>query len=265
MRTITTEDGRSAFGADAANYDSARPEYPSRIYEILCTRCGLAPGARVFEIGPGTGLATRPLLKAGASVTAIEPDERLAAKLRECAGDPPLRIINATFEAAELAAGAFDLGASATAFHWMDQRAALEKVATVLKRGGWWSAWWNVFGDPERADPFHDATTHLFQASASPSYSPLFKHPFALHSEARIADLEAAGSFEDIGFDLMHWTLVLTADQARALYASFSNVTTLPESERTKLLDGIHAIAATTFKDRVERNMCTALYTARRR
>jgi SAM-dependent methyltransferase len=265
MRMITTEDGRSAFGADAANYDSARPEYPARIYEILRGRCGLGPSARVFEIGPGTGLATRPLLKVGASVTAIEPDERLAAKLRECAGDPPLHIINATFEAADLAAGTFDLGASATAFHWMDQRAALQKVATVLKPGGWWAAWWNVFGDPQRDDPFHDATTHLFPASASPSYSPLFKHPFALHSEARIADLEAIGSFEEIGFDLMHWTLVLNADQTRALYASFSNVTTLPESERTKLLDAIHDVAATTFQNKVERQMCTALYTARRR
>jgi hypothetical protein len=42
-------------------------------------------------------------------------------------------------------------------------------------------------------------------------------------------------------------------------------VTTLPGSERIKLLDGIHAIAATTFQNEVERNMCTALYTARRR
>lgn len=265
MRMIGIEDGRSAFGADAANYDAARPEYPARIYEILRERCGLKAGTCAFEIGPGTGLATRRLLEAGASVTAIEPDARLAAKLRDCADDPPLRIIHATFEAAALPQGAFDLGASATAFHWMDQRAALAKVASVLRPGGWWAAWWNVFGDPDRHDPFHDATTHLFQASESPSYSPLFKHPFALHSEARIADLESVESFTDIGFDVSRWTLVLTASQTRALYASFSNVTTLPEAERTKLLDAIHDIAATTFKDRVERHMCTALYTARRR
>lgn len=265
MRTITAEDGRSAFGADAANYDSARPEYPARIYEILRERCGLGKGTRAFEIGPGTGLATRRLLEAGASVTAIEPDPRLAAKLRTCAGDPPLHIVNATFEAAELPQGAFDLGASATAFHWMDQRAAIAKVATLLKSGGWWAAWWNVFGDPERDDPFHDATTHLFGASQSPSYSPLFKHPFALRSEERIADLQSADAFEDFGFDVLRWTLALNADQARALYASFSNVTTLPELERKRLLDSIHDIAATTFNNRVERQMCTALYTARRR
>ncbi|MBS0275969.1 MAG: class I SAM-dependent methyltransferase [Proteobacteria bacterium] len=265
MREIAIEDGRSAFGADAANYDSARPEYPAQVYAILRERCGLKAGTQAFEIGPGTGLATRRLLEAGAAVTAIEPDMRLVTKLRENAGDPPLRIVNATFETAALQQGAFDLGVSATAFHWMDQQAALAKVATLLKPGGWWAAWWNVFGDPERDDPFHDATAHLFQASASPSYSPLFKHPFALRSEGRIADLQSAGSFEEIGFDLMHWTLVLTAGQTRALYASFSNVTTLPENERIELLDGIQNIAAAAFKDRVERQMCTPLYTARRR
>lgn len=265
MRTISAEDGRSAFGADAANYDSARPEYPARIYEILGDRCGLRRDTRAFEIGPGTGLATRHLLKAGASVTAIEPDERLCAKLRECADEPPLHIVNATFEAAELPTSAFDLGVSATAFHWMDQRAAIAKVAGLLKPGGWWAAWWNVFGDPERDDPFHDATTHLFQASASPSYSPLFKHPFALRSEDRTADLQSADSFEDIGYEVVRWTLVLNADQTRALYASFSNVTTLPEAERSRLLDSLHDVAATTFRNNVERQMCTALYTARRR
>ncbi|MGN6517187.1 MAG: class I SAM-dependent methyltransferase [Rhizomicrobium sp.] len=265
MRTITAEDGRSAFGADAENYDRARPEYPARVYEILRERCGLGAVTRAFEIGPGTGLATRRLLEAGASVTAVEPDARLAAKLREHAGRLPLHIVNATFEAAELPQGAFDLGACATAFHWMDQRAALAKVASLIKPGGWWAVWWNVFGDPERDDPFHDATTHLFGDSESPSFSPLFKHPFALRSEERIADLVSVGAFDDIGFDILRWTLVLNAAQTRALYASFSNVTTLPEVERFRLLDSIHQIAATTFDDRIERKMCTALYTARRR
>lgn len=264
MRTITIEDGRSAFGADAANYDAARPEYPARIYEILRERCGLQPGTKTFEIGPGTGLATRRLLDAGASVTAVEPDARLCVKLRECAGDPPLHIINATFEAAQLPPAAFDLGVSATAFHWMDQRAAIAKVASLLRPRGWWAVWWNVFGDPTRDDPFHDATAHLFPASTNPSHSSLFKHPFALHSEARIADLQSAGAFEDINCDVVRWTLVLTADRTRALYASFSNVTTLPETERTHLLDALHEIAMTAFNNRVERQMCTALYTARR-
>src|SRR5690242_6402850 len=150
LREIRLDEGRSAFGADAVNYDSARPEYPAWVYDELRTRCGLQPGAQVFEIGPGTGLATRHLLAAGARVTAVEPDERLAAVLKGRSADAT--VIHSIFENAVLPLGVFDLGASATAFHWVDQRAGLRKVASLLKPGGWWAMWWNVFGDLARAD-----------------------------------------------------------------------------------------------------------------
>src|ERR1700742_1953770 len=100
MRVITQEEGRSAFGADAANYDSARPDYPAWIYNTLRERCGLSAGAQVFEVGPGTGLATRPLLAAGAQVTAVEPDERLAKVLK--GRSPEVKVVNAIFENAVL-------------------------------------------------------------------------------------------------------------------------------------------------------------------
>ncbi|MEE9613949.1 MAG: 16S rRNA (adenine(1518)-N(6)/adenine(1519)-N(6))-dimethyltransferase RsmA [Thermodesulfobacteriota bacterium] len=40
-------------------------------------------GERVLEVGPGTGVLTEELLRAGAAVTAIEADAALAEKLRE--------------------------------------------------------------------------------------------------------------------------------------------------------------------------------------
>lgn len=266
MRAIGPQEGRHAFGAAAGNYDQARPEYPVELYDILCRRCGLAKGTHAFEIGAGTGLATRRLLERGASpVVAIEPDARLIDILRRRTPNADLQIVHATFEDADLPAHAFDLGTSATAFHWMDQRAALTKVASLLKRGGWWAVWWNVFGEPGLDDPFHTATTHLFEQVSTPSYSPNFKHPFSLDREARIADIEAADAFEDIEMDVLRWQLVLDADQTRALYATFSNVALLDEDARQRTLNGIHEIAATRFGGRVERRMCTALYTARRR
>jgi 16S rRNA (adenine1518-N6/adenine1519-N6)-dimethyltransferase len=47
------------------------------------------PGERVLEIGPGLGALTEPLLAAGARVTAVEVDRRLAAYLRDSLGDRP--------------------------------------------------------------------------------------------------------------------------------------------------------------------------------
>src|SRR5207237_10029841 len=75
-------DHRRLFGADPGGYDRARPDYPSRVYEILTERCGLRPGPATLEIGPGTGLATRRLLALGADpLVAVESAERLAEYL----------------------------------------------------------------------------------------------------------------------------------------------------------------------------------------
>ena len=46
-------------------------------------------GARVLEIGPGLGVLTEELLRRGATVTAVEKDPVLAARLAESLGNPP--------------------------------------------------------------------------------------------------------------------------------------------------------------------------------
>jgi 16S rRNA (adenine1518-N6/adenine1519-N6)-dimethyltransferase len=53
-----------------------------------------APGRHVLEIGPGIGILTGALLRAGASVTAVEVDRRLLAHLRDrFEGEPALRLV----------------------------------------------------------------------------------------------------------------------------------------------------------------------------
>jgi hypothetical protein len=83
--------GRQAFGSDPAGYDAARPAYPEWVFDFLHERCGLVADAATFEIGPGTGTATRQVLARGASpVVAAEPNERLASFLRETIPDQRL-------------------------------------------------------------------------------------------------------------------------------------------------------------------------------
>lgn len=262
LRDLTAKEGRAAFGADAANYDAARPAYPDWVFERLAEICGLKQGTRAFEIGPGTGQATARLLTAGANpLTAVEPDARLAAYLRAKLHAPALTVVNATFEDAALEPESFDLGTAATSFHWMDQRAALAKVARTLRREGWWAAWWNVFGDPDRHDAFHESTNELLNgADRSPG-----QYPFALDSSARLADIAAVEAFDQVEFEIQKWTLTLTTAQMRALYATYSQFSALAADARERLLDGLAAIAERDFGGRVERNMCTALYMARRR
>ena len=59
---------------------------------------------------------------------------------------------------------------------------------------------WNVFGDPDRADPFHEATAVLLNGPSSPSRDDL---PFALDKDARVAALERTGVPDRVQADLM--------------------------------------------------------------
>jgi SAM-dependent methyltransferase len=269
MAEIKLALGRELFGADAANYDRARPAYPERVYEILCDRCNLRAGANTFEIGAGTGQATRHLLRLGAErVVVIEPDKRLAAFLACALASDAQRIDIriAAFENVDLAADGFDLGIAATSFHWLEQSSALRKVADALRSGGWWAMWWNVFGDPLGHDEFHEATHHLLDClDLSPSDGVTGRPPFALDVEARIADLVATGAFDHLESEIIRWTHPLETPQVKNLYATFSPVNRLGISARRSLLEQIGRIADEQFGGRVQRPMLTPIYIAERR
>jgi len=254
--------GRRAFGRDPAGYDAARPAYPDWVFEVLRAR-GLAPGAAVFEIGAGTGIATRRLLALGARpLVAVEPDDRLATFLRTTVPDDALSVVVAPFEDAVLPPAGFDVGFSATAFHWLPEDLALAKVAALLRPGGTWAMVWNVFADANRPDPFHDATQSLFAAAPRPSRRTDADH-VALDAGARIAAIERTGAFDEVEHRARAWSLVLDPDQTVALYASYSTIDARPDREA--VLAELRRVARDQFGGRVIRNMITSLYVARRR
>ena len=265
--TIPRSEGRSLFGSDPASYDRVRPGYPDRVFEVLGEARALRPGAHVLEIGPGTGQATRPMARAGvASIIALEPDAALAAYLRDKMADEgwPVDVRVGAFEDEELDDGVFDLVIAATSFHWVDQTHGLAKVKRVLRHGGLWAMLWNLFGDPEREDRFHEATQPvLVSLDRSPS-GGAEQVPFALEVDARVGDLTASG-LVDIEHQLLRWTLTLDAQSIRALYATFSPISRLDTVARRRVLDEIARIAIEEFHDQVDRNMVTSLYTARHR
>ena len=255
--------GRVAFGDDPGSYHVARPGYPDWVFETLRERCHLAPGTATFEIGAGTGTATRRLLDFGAKpLLAIEPDPRLVTFLRKSIQDTALSVNVSAFEDAAIERASFDLGVSATAFHWLNEDMALIKVAELLRPGGWWAMVWNVFGDNIRPDPFHEATKALLNGPSSPSAGSR-DIPFALDAEARVAALERTGAFDAIEYQASAWSLVLDPDQTVALYATFSNINIRPDREA--ILAELGRIARDEFHGSVTRNMTTSLYTARRR
>jgi SAM-dependent methyltransferase len=269
VRSIDRRRGRRLFGSDAEEYDRVRPGYPEAVYRTLIDRCGLGPGTSVFEIGAGTGKASQELLRRGADpLTVIEPDPRLARFLRRALArwKGRVRVIVAPFEEVDLTAGSFDLGVAATSFHWLDERAALRKVARALRPGGWWAAWWNLHSDPYRPNRYSRAVDPLFRALPG-RHDPRIAErvAFAKGRTSRRAALRATGRFDRVSSRTIHWSRTIDTPTLVGLHRTFSNISTLPARRRERFLTDLGALADDRFGGRVTVRMVTTLYTARRR
>jgi SAM-dependent methyltransferase len=256
--------GREFFGSDAATYDAVRPGHPDEVYDVLRDRCGLRPGTKVLEMGPGTGHASRRLLELGASpLVALEPDPALAGYVREALGDR-VDVRVTTLEDAALEPSGFDLAAAASAFHWVEEDAGLAKLHDALRPSGWIAFWWTSYGDELRPDPFSQALDPLFEdlphGFSGPSGD---RPPFARDAERRLAALATAG-FEDGAHDEFRWSREWDTQGIRGLYSTFSPLSVLDPERRAEFLDTVARIAEDDFGGRVEKTLVTSLYTARK-
>lgn len=264
---ISREEGKSVFGKNADAYHEGRPDYPSRIYELLSQYTDDRPVKNVFETGPGTGQATERLLRMGLTVTAIEPDSNLAAYLsgRFSIKYPDrLKVINKTFEEAMPESESFDLGIAATSWHWIDPLSGTTEAFRILRPGGCFAIWWTVFEGRVKRDDFQQKTGHLFRRLGfTPSYKGADVTPFGLQKEARTADLVGAG-FTDIIDEVIDWQIEMSAGQTKALVATFSPVLKLGESERTSFLKEIERIVNEEYGGKVTRYFTSVIYLARK-
>ena len=133
----------SSFGAIAAEYEAARPTYPDALFDAIEELSGRPlRGARVLDVGAGTGIATRLLRARGAEVVAVEPTPGMAAQLR--VGAPDLPLVRADGNALPFAAGVADLVTYAQAFHWTTPEKSVPEARRVLRSGGALALFWNV-------------------------------------------------------------------------------------------------------------------------
>ena len=125
------------FDEVAEEYERHRPTYPDALIHRGCELGGLGPGARVLEIGCGTGQLTRSLLARGLRVTAIEPGERLIARARDhLANAGEVEFVNRRLEDASLPRARCSAAFSASAIHWVDPDVSWRKTADALVDGG---------------------------------------------------------------------------------------------------------------------------------
>jgi len=263
---------RALFGSDVTSYDAGRPGYPQRVYEVLAERASLGPGCKVVEMGPGTGQATMELLDRGASVTAVELSSELANRLRAKGEGRRLTVVVGAFEDVDLDESSSDLVVAATSFHWVPVELGLARAAQVLRPSGWLALWWNVYGDPDRPDPFHEALTPVLDRLApeltdsdGAARGGVGRHPHALDVRARSSEIDASGKFGAVYHQTIPWTGRHSPGYLRTLFSSFSPWLALPDDRRRRVLDAVEELAHSQFGGMVERPYLTPLYLARRR
>lgn len=129
---------RTTFDAVAEDYQRVRPTYPAEVFDDLVALARLSPGARLLEVGCGTGQATLPLAERGFNIVAVELGERMASLTRRRAvGFPAVHVLRGAFEDWEPAgADEFDAVVSFAAFHWVDPRLRYAKGGAPPHRGG---------------------------------------------------------------------------------------------------------------------------------
>ncbi|MGF1648517.1 MAG: class I SAM-dependent methyltransferase [Kineosporiaceae bacterium] len=129
-----------SFGDRAAAYEAYRPGYPADIVRRLLEPVGA--GARVLDVGAGTGKLTRVVATAGHRVTAVDPDPGMLAELGRAA--PGITALVGTGEALPVLDASVDAVTVAQAWHWMDHTRAAAEFARVLRPGGVVALVWNV-------------------------------------------------------------------------------------------------------------------------
>lgn len=125
-------DPKERFSDRAADYAQWRPGYPDEVVATL----RLPPGARVADIGSGTGIAAELFARHGYEVVGVEPNAEMRARAR-------VPLVDGAGEATGLPDAAFDAVVCAQAFHWMDPERAKREFLGICKPGGVIAILWN--------------------------------------------------------------------------------------------------------------------------
>jgi len=132
-----------SFNTAAARYAANRPSYPPALLDAVEELWGRPlAGARVADVGAGTGIATALLRERGAGVLAVEPGDGMAAQFRGTLPDVP--IVRGDGNALPLADASCDLVTYAQSWHWTDTDRSAPEALRVLRPEGALAVWWNT-------------------------------------------------------------------------------------------------------------------------
>jgi SAM-dependent methyltransferase len=252
---------RETFDEAPELYDRVRPGYPDELFDELTELAGLRPGARVLEIGCGTGQATMPLARRGYEVVAIELGGGLAeVARRNLAAFPAVEVVNAGFEDWPLPSEPFDLVFAATSFHWIDPAVRIAKPIDALRPGGALAvvSTHHVQGGDEQ---FFVDVQRCYERW-DPATPPGLRLP-AARDVPDDDELGASGRLERVTFRRYEREITYSAEQYRDLLLSYSGHRAMEPDAQRGLLDCITRLIADRYGGRIAKRYMNELAVAR--
>lgn len=254
-------DRRDVFGEAVEQYARARPGYPDAMVEDILAYAD--PASDILEVGAGTGKATVSFASRGVSMTCLEPDPRMAARLRkECAPFPNVTVEESRLENYSRPL-AFDALIAGQSWHWVDRLRRWDLAYESLREGGTIALFWNAYVIAD------DATRSEIRAiderySVDTSHYGVTKEDLdsdeiELEEGWPAYDLVTDSRFEDLVSRRYRRHLDYDAETFIDLLASTSAYRLLEESDREHLFDDVRAVL-TRSDDPVAMTIVTDLF-----
>jgi SAM-dependent methyltransferase len=266
MRQTERVDGggderRESFDRVPDIYDRIRPGYPSALFDDLFALLPARP--HILEVGPGTGQATRGLLSHGATVHAIEIGPAMADKLRQVLPAEDLTVTVGNFEEVPVEKVTYDCVFSATAYHWIEPAAQLNRPSELLRPAGLIAIVDLIQVDSRNDRGFFVAAQPIYERYGEGHTGPPSPLRADVDPSIRTA-LQDDDRFAGVRVRCYDWDQIYTAAQYRQLMLSYSPTQLMEPIARQGLLDDMEAFVREHFDDSVTRPLVVALTTATR-
>jgi ubiquinone/menaquinone biosynthesis C-methylase UbiE len=172
--------------ADSDEYDVFAPETNEKLIAAFISLSGLPRGARVADLGCGSGVFTALLRRYGFDSVGVDISPKLLAVGRR--KHPDLELIEGDVENLPFESESFDgVLLSGLVHHFPDPRRLAREVMRILKSDGRFVAF-----DPNRMNPF----MWLYRERTSPFYS----RSGVTENERPVLAWQVAGIFRNEGF-----------------------------------------------------------------
>jgi SAM-dependent methyltransferase len=218
-------DRARSFESVAAEYERHRPGYPEEALRWATEQLGLDPGARVLDIGAGTGKLTRRLVSLGYDVVAVEPGAPMLDELR--AAVPEAEAREASAESIPVRDETVDAAFAGQAYHWFDRERALPELQRVIKPGGGLVLLWNWWNE---RDPLQRELGELIG--------------YAGHEPYRNEELPGEPWFREVGRTVVETLEESSPDALVGYLSTASAFLTAEPDEREESLRAVHELAS---------------------